>query len=167
MFARYLELCSVHLLQRELEQQGVRFHGKDTARRPQVGWRGYGCGAISHMLKNPLYVGMVRYQNELYEGQHEAIIKRELFEKVQNTLAVHGPGKQAKLKLASPALLEEGQVYDADGNRLQPTHCNKKGVRYHYYTSARHLRDAKDNPPGIRVPASDLERIVTNALPFG
>ena len=115
------------------------------------------------MLKNPLYLGQIAHAGEHYEGQHERIIERDVFNEVQATLAEHGPGETAKSKRASPALLK-GFVFDASGNRLQPTHCIKKGTRYHYYTSAKRLRDAKEDPTGIRAPAGDLEGIVANGI---
>ena len=163
MFARYLEIRSVQLLQRELEQQGVRSRVRLLQDGRNLGGAVLGRGAISHMLKNPLYAGLIRYRDQLHAGLHEAIVDRELFDKVQNALTDTGPGDEARSKRASPAMLK-GLIFDADGNRLQPTHCVKRGLRYHYYTSAKRLRDAKEDPIGIRVPAGDLERTVTTAI---
>ena len=163
MFARYLELRSVHLLQQELDKSGVRSRTRLLKDGRSLGGVPLGRGAISHMLKNPLYLGQIRHAGELYQGQHEAIIDRNVFDVVQATLAEHGPGETSKSKRSGPALLK-GLVFDAGGNRLQPTHCVKNGVRYHYYTSAKRLRDAKADPAGLRVPAGDLERIVVNAV---
>ena len=164
MFERYLQLRSVHLLQQELDQQGIRSRIRLLKDGRSLGGIALGRGAISHMLKNPLYLGQIRHAGELHKGQHEALVDRDLFGRVQATLAEHGPGETAKSKLASPALLK-GLVFDTSGNRLQPTHCVKKGgIRYHYYTSARGLRDAKGDPTGIRVPAGDLDRLVRNAV---
>ncbi len=163
MFARYLELKSVHLLQRELEAQGVRSRQRILTDGRSAGGHVLGRGAISHMLQNPLYLGLISHAGELHTGQHEAIVDRESFDHVQATLADAGPGDNATSKRASSALLK-GLLYDVNGNRLQPTHCNKKGVRYHYYTSARRLRSASDDPQGVRVPAGDLERVVITAI---
>ncbi len=164
MFERYLKLRSVHLLQQELGQQGVRSRTRLLKDGRRLGGIALGRGAISHMLKNPLYLGLIRHAGELHEGQHEAVIDQDLFDMVQATLTEHGPGETAKSKRASPALLK-GLVFDTSGNRLLPTHCVKKGgIQYHYYTSARRLRDAKGDPAGIRVPAGDLDRLVVNAV---
>ena len=158
MFARYLELRSVHLLQRELQQQGVRSRFRPQKDGRTLGGMVLGRGAISHMLKNPLYIGLIRHAGELHDGQHEAIVDRAVFDQVQGTLTQSGPGEAARSKRGSPALLK-GLVFDADGSRMQPTHAVKNGVRYRYYTSARRLRAAREDPGGIRVPAGDLERI--------
>jgi len=42
---------------------------------------------ISYLLSNPFYTGLFRYAGELYEGNHEPIISKELFDKVQAVLA--------------------------------------------------------------------------------
>ena len=54
MFKRYLELRSVHLLQRELEEQGVRSRLRHLGDGRTLGGQVLGRGAIAHMLKNPL-----------------------------------------------------------------------------------------------------------------
>jgi site-specific DNA recombinase len=38
------------------------------------------------MLRDPYYLGLVRYNGETFEGRHEALISRELFERVQEVL---------------------------------------------------------------------------------
>ena len=39
-----------------------------------------------YFLKNPIYYGVIRYRNELYEGKHEPIIAKKLFDKVQEVM---------------------------------------------------------------------------------
>ena len=41
---------------------------------------------ISHMLSNPFYYGHFRYTGEVYEGKHEAIILKKLFDDAQAVL---------------------------------------------------------------------------------
>ena len=38
---------------------------------------------LEHILKNPFYYGMVQFKKELYEGKHEPIITKELFDITQ------------------------------------------------------------------------------------
>ncbi len=59
--------------------------------------------------------------------------------------------------------LLKGLAFDGNANRLQPSFCVKKGVRYYYYTSARRLREPMANAQGLRIPAADLERLVIRA----
>ena len=75
-----------------------------------------------------------------------------------------GPGDGARRKLASPALLR-GLVFDAEGERLQPTHCCKGRTKYRYYTSRSLLKKGKTEANSrFRIPAPDLEKIVIGAL---
>lgn len=163
MFKRYLELRSVHLLQRELEEQGVRSRLRHLGDGRMLGGQVLGRGAIAHMLKNPLYVGQVRFQNQLHAGQHDQIVERELFDSAQTALAAQSPGEDARAKRKIGAMLQ-GIVFDENSNRLTPNFSKKNGVRYHYYTSAKRLKAASDDLQGIRVPAGDLERLVLVAV---
>lgn len=163
IFRRYLDFRSVKLLQADLEQSGIRSKPHITKEGKPYG----GCiiyrGALSALLTNQTYRGMIKHGGNLYVGEHQRIVPEDLFQTVQSALASQGPGVTAKKKLASPALLK-GLVFDAAGSRLQPTHCSKRGRKYHYYVSATMIRDAKADPQGFRIPAPDLERIVTQSI---
>ncbi|MEQ1515463.1 MAG: recombinase family protein [Usitatibacteraceae bacterium] len=163
IFKRYLELKSVKLLQADLEQSGIRskphFAKDGAAYGACVMYR----GALSHLLTNQIYRGVIAFKGDLYEGEHERIVPEELFQSVRALLTSQGPGEAAKKKLASPAILK-GILFDEKGSRLQPTHSAKHGRKYRYYVSATKVRDAKSNPEGYRIPAADLERIVTQTI---
>lgn len=38
---------------------------------------------LEHILKNPFYYGMIQFKNELYNGKHEPLITKELFDLTQ------------------------------------------------------------------------------------
>ena len=46
-----------------------------------------GKSAITHILKNPLYYGVFRWNEKLYQGSHTPLISKELFDKVQDILS--------------------------------------------------------------------------------
>jgi site-specific DNA recombinase len=163
IFRRYLDLKSVKLLQADLQSSGL----KSKQHTAKDGTPYGGCvmyrGALSALLTNQTYRGLVNHRGNTYPGEHEAIVPEDLFQQVQSMLAARGPGQSAKKKLASPAILK-GFVFDAEGNRLQPTHSKKNGRKYRYYVSATMIRDSKANPSGLRVPAPDLEKIVIHSI---
>jgi hypothetical protein len=65
---------------------------------------------------------------------------------------------------ANPSLLV-GLLYDDAGQRMTPTHANKKGTRYRYYVSQKlTITTRQDNTRGRRVPARDIERLVEDRL---
>ncbi len=52
---------------------------------------------VAHMLSNPFYAGLFRYAGEIYEGKHETIMPKKLFDRVQAVLADRGrPHKKPK-----------------------------------------------------------------------
>jgi site-specific DNA recombinase len=58
-----------------------------------------------------------------------------------------------------------GRLFDDRGNRMSPTHSNKRGARYRYYVSQSVLQ----NKPGAagsigRVPAAEIEALILAAL---
>ena len=52
--------------------------------------------AVRYMLTNPFYVGMVRHGDDLFPGQHEALIDRDLWDRVQAIRRERGKGKGGK-----------------------------------------------------------------------
>jgi site-specific DNA recombinase len=51
------------------------------------------------ILKNPFYIGLFRYAGEIYEGRHEPIITKKLFDKVQEVLKQRGrPRRKSKIE---------------------------------------------------------------------
>ena len=51
-----------------------------------------------YFLKNPFYCGLIRYNGELYEGKHEPIIAKKLFDKCQEVMVNKGKPNKKKLK---------------------------------------------------------------------
>ncbi len=51
---------------------------------------------IAHIINNPIYYGHFRHAGEIYEGKHETIISKTLFDKANNVLRGRGrtPDKQ-------------------------------------------------------------------------
>ena len=52
---------------------------------------------ISYLLSNPFYVGLFRYAGEVYEGKHQPVISKKIFDKVQEILKQRGkPRRKTK-----------------------------------------------------------------------
>ena len=51
-----------------------------------------------YMLKNPVYYGVIRYKGEIYEGKHEPIITKALFDRCQAVMTRKSKPKSPKLK---------------------------------------------------------------------
>jgi site-specific DNA recombinase len=62
----------------------------------------FGVGSLAYLLKNRFYLGEVVYHGELYRGEHEPILERDLFEAVQAELRANAVGRQVRLKGSPP-----------------------------------------------------------------
>ncbi|MFH1482253.1 MAG: recombinase family protein [Patescibacteria group bacterium] len=65
----------------------------------QIGLRGkkgkeISVSTLQDILSNPFYYGVFKYKGELYEGKHEPIITKKLFDKVQEVMASRGRPKK-------------------------------------------------------------------------
>jgi site-specific DNA recombinase len=163
IFTRYAEVGSVRELAEDLARRGIRTKVRQLANGRTIGGGPFGIGALAHLLQNRFYIGEVVYRGHAYRGEHTAILDRALFEVVQGKLAAQAVARRCRLR-GSPALLS-GRIYDATGNRLTPTHSNKRGARYYYYVSHPVLQK-KERPPGSidRVPAPEIEALVVATL---
>ena len=68
-----------------------------------LGLKGTGDGLLSisnyqYLLKNPFYHGLIRYGGEFYEGKHEPIISKKLFDDVQEVMTRKSKPKTKELK---------------------------------------------------------------------
>jgi hypothetical protein len=54
-----------------------------------------GISAVHRMLRNPVYVGVVRWRGVEREGIHQPLVSRALFDKVQSVLDAHSSGGSA------------------------------------------------------------------------
>ena len=120
-------------------------------------------GALYRLLNNHLYVGDVAHHGNVYKGEHEAIIDRDQWLKVQNLIAGNRQGPK-QMHRASKRSLLVGILFDEEGNRLTPTHANKSGKRYRYYTSQSVIRKAGTLGSITRIAAAELEQAVLGRI---
>lgn len=160
IFRRYLALGSVSKLKDELDAQGVTSKTRVNSKGERSGGRPFSRGALYWLLQNRYYLGEVSHAGQHYPGQHKAIIHKELWDQVQQSLAENRRLAKSRVRAVSPSLLA-GRVYLLDGTRLTPTHTNKQGKRYRYYTVG-YPKIGEPKPTGkkVSIPAHDLEVLV-------
>jgi len=163
IYERYLELGRVRQLSKDLEKRGI----VSKVRVSQKGIKSGGCrfsrGALYELLANPIYIGEIRHKEERHPGQHEAILPREVWERVQQRLrenAARGRGTSNR-SISSPLA---GKLFDADGQPLYVQGATKGRRRYRYYVSKCLVNgSASDNGKGWRLAAPEIERAVAIA----
>ena len=124
IFRRYLEVGSIAALAQDLERQGIRTRRQVLSNGKIRGDIPFGVGALHQLLKNRFLIGEVVYRGEVHRGEHDPVLDRALFDAVQAKLAAQAVARQNRLR-GSPAILM-GRIFDEQGNRMSPTHSNKR-----------------------------------------
>jgi site-specific DNA recombinase len=164
IYRRYAALGSVWDLKDELDRDGIVSKERVDRFGRKVGGKPLARGALYLMLQNRIYRGEIVHKDASYPGEHKPIIDQALWGEVQRRLAANRVERATGAKAAQPSLLA-GLICDEAGERLVPSHANKKGRRYRYYVSKGLVTGAPANPQrGRRVPAADLEGLVENRL---
>jgi hypothetical protein len=76
------------------------------------------------MLQNRIYWGEIVHKEQPYPGEHTPIIDQERWDMVQVLLDRNAAQRNAGGRAAQPSLLA-GLMFDADGNRMTPSHAVK------------------------------------------
>ena len=166
IFTRYLELGSVHLLRDWLTDQHItpKQWTADSGRK--MGAASFSRGALYHLLRNPIYRGAIRHKGVLHEGGHEAIVKAQLFERVQAKLDAQANRRRQSNSPVNRGKLA-GRLFDANGEPMSPTFSHgRKGKTYRYYVSSSLLKGGKPNGDSEiiqRIPANAIETRLTQA----
>ena len=161
IFRRYRELRSVAKLVDELAQQNVTSKVRQYSNGRTAGGVHFGRGSLSQLLQNPLYTGRVSYRGELYEGEHEAIIRAEDWTEVQRILAANRHERKLGRTTRYPSLLT-GVISDPDGRPMTPVSTQKGSRRHHYYVTR--LKPGEDKALPWRVAAGEIDRAVITAV---
>ncbi|MBU2460736.1 recombinase family protein, partial [Patescibacteria group bacterium] len=51
---------------------------------------------VQKILNNPFYIGLMKYKGEIFEGQHEPIISKKLFDKCQEVMSKRGKVQEVR-----------------------------------------------------------------------
>jgi site-specific DNA recombinase len=164
IYQTYLELGCVSRLRARLQELGIRSKSRVSGTGRTYGNAVFSRGSLYEMLQNPLYLGQIRHKKLTFPGQHQAILKKELWERVQKRLASNRP-PDAVHGGTSEASWLTGLLFDADGNRFAPSHTTRRGKHYRYYVSLAVTQGRKvDGRSAPRLPARGVEGIVLREL---
>jgi len=159
----YLKLGSVRKLKKALDRDGVVSKIRVSRKGIRSGGRSFSRGALYELLSNPIYIGEIRHKHERHPGQHEAILDRNLWEKVQKSLQDRTDRPTEPRTKVSPSPLA-GKVFDETGEPLYAQGAVRRGRRYRYYVSRALVRGSTSaGQRGWRVPGPELERAVAIA----
>lgn len=164
LYQCYLEVGTIRKLKMECDRLGILAPQRAHATGREYGGGRFSRGNLQRILTNPIYIGKITHFDQVYAGQHPAIIDAELWKAVQTKLTDNRQAHEHRPKAPSDSLLT-GILYDGEGQRLSPSHSQKQSRRFRYYLSPKLLDVGKVAAPnGIRMPAQELESLVINQL---
>ena len=168
IFARYLELGSVHALQRELAASSIVSKHYRTQRGKEVGGTTLSRGALFHLLRNRIYLGQIVHRDAVHDGEHDAIVDADLFEAVQRSLVGNARRHGAKGEQRMIRAPLTGKLFDATGEPMSPTFSRgRSGKSYRYYVSASLQQGGKgeaDESVVGRLPAIQIETLLKTCI---
>ena len=163
LFRRYLQTGNVRVLTEQLGDEGITVPERSASTGRKMGGVPFTRGQIYKILSNPIYVGEIHHNGKVFEGQHEAIIERQLWDEVQARLAANRQGVQRAATVKSASLFA-GKIVDDDGRPLVASHACKGEARYRYYISKTVDAHPATGSNGYRLPAMELEKVVCEHL---
>jgi DNA invertase Pin-like site-specific DNA recombinase len=162
IYRRYLEVGNVHELRAVLDAEGIRSKRQIWSNGRISGGVSFERGALYHLLTSRLYRGEIVHHENVYPGEHEAIVPQDLWDAVQ----VHMQDQTVKRhnrELSTESSLLAGRIRDCHGRRMTPSHATKGSRRYRYYvTPAHEVTDPAIRP--FRIPAGEIEAAVMDGL---
>jgi site-specific DNA recombinase len=160
LFELYLQLGNVRMVKAEADKLGLITKIRVLKDGRRCGGGPFARGHLYRIYSNRIYIGEVVHKGQFYEGQHQAVVEREIWEQVQTRLKRNASDRKFAINAKSGSLLA-GLIVDQRGNRLTPSHACKGDRRYRYYVSA----VANKGGEGTwRLPANEIEGTVVEGI---
>ncbi|GHU20773.1 hypothetical protein FACS189472_12690 [Alphaproteobacteria bacterium] len=157
IFKRFLLTESCRQVADELNKAKYR-----TKAHKKMGGKLFDPNYLRRLLTNVQYKGCVKHKENIYKGEHEAIIDEETWESVQKIFQPNNAhGKRYATR--SPAMLKGLISCGACNCGMIPTSSNNHGLTYRYYVCNNHLKSRSCNSLKI-VPAEEIEKGVVQEV---
>jgi len=164
IFKRFTQLQSATLLAKELNKQGHTTKSWTTLKgifRPGKPWHKM---HLHRMFNNRIYVGEVVRKDQFYQGEHEAIVPRELFNKVRTILKKNSRVRGNNARAKTHALLKGNIKCGNCGCSMGLSFTKKDGKTYRSYVCIQATKRGWDYCPVKNVAAGEIEGAVMAQL---
>lgn len=164
VFDTFIETRSFSETLETLSKMGVETKTWTTRKGKVIESRAFNRARLICLLSNPLYIGKVPYKDEMYDGEHEAIIEPGTWswarEILSNGCAVGRSAAKTKRNGLLSGILRCASC-DAPMTR---TYAMKKGKKYSYYVCSNAHRNGWKSCAVKSVNAGDIESFVSERL---
>jgi len=146
IFRLYLDYNALLPVVLEIDRRGWRAKQWVTKAGVRHGGKRYTKGRLFRLLTNPIYVGKVDFEKQIYQGEHEAIVEDEIWERVQQILRRNGRNGGAEVRDGYGTLLKGLlRCASCDAGMVRTYTTNALG-RYRSYVCAQARQTGHNKP---------------------
>jgi site-specific DNA recombinase len=164
IFQLYLEHEALLPVVQELERRGWVNKRWTTRAGQECGGQPFTKTSLQRLLTNVLYVGKVRYKEEIHDGEQPAIIDADTFRRVQALLLRNGRTGGATVRNQFGAILKGLLRCVPCDCAMTPSHTTKGDRRYRYYTCVGAQKRGWQTCPSKSIPAAEIEALVLEQI---
>ena len=165
IFETYLQAESLTRTVAELDKRSIRTKVWTSMKGRLHGGRPFNRITLYRLLTNVAYIGKVRFGEETYEGEHDAVLEPDLFERVQAFIGHNGKTYGAYVRNKTGAILSRLLWCPACGTHMTHVLKRKDGGRaYRYYTCISAQKRGWATCPTKSVPAQEIEDFVVERV---
>ena len=164
IFTRFTRLGSATKLAAELNAQGHTTKTWTTRGGKTTGGRPWTKTSVTRLLNNRKYLGQVGHYGETFEGEHDAIVEKPLWDKAQAILAENSTVRSNNTRAQVPALLRSVIHCGHCDAAMTPTSTIKKARTYRFYRCSAAARNGHGTCPVRSVAAGQIEEAVVGQL---
>lgn len=164
IFTRFLQVKGAVDLVSELNRKGHRTKAWVTQKGKERLGKPWHKNHIYRMIRNPVYIGKVRYKDEVYEGEQDSIIDTELWGQVQAAIAAPPRERANQTRAETPGLLKGMLRCGHCGTSMAISFTKRHGRMYRYYNCHRATRTSYHNCEVKSIAAGIIEGLVKDLL---
>ncbi len=164
IFALYSETPSLVRVAQELNRRGGTTKGWTTRQGKAKCGQSWNKATLRNLLADPLYIGMQKLGDETFPGEHDAIVPKALFQKVQRLLAGNRSNRGASGRNQYGALLRGILHCAACGTAMAHAPVKKDGRLYRYYRCLSSMRNGATSCPSRSISADRVESFVVDRI---
>lgn len=164
IFKLYLRHESLVRVAQEGNARGWRTKAWTTEKGEPQGGKSFDKARVNYLLTNVAYLGQVRHKDQVYPGEHEAIVDQVVWDQVQAILARNARTAGAMVRNKHGALLKGLLRCKACDAAMVHSAANRGSRQYRYYVCTKAQKNGHACCPTKSVSAPSIERAMLDRL---
>ncbi len=164
IFQLYLDKGSLQPVVNELARRAWTNKRRVTGKGRALGGRRFDKATLHAFLTNPIVSGKIVHKDQIYDGEHEAIVDPAVFDRVQAQLRLNGRTGGVEVRNKYGALLRGLLRCKACGGAMTHTFTGRHGRFYRYYRCVAAIKNGSHVCPAKTLPALEIERVVVDEI---